>query len=747
MALYLQVIATVWAGCFCASLGSGVTPIASSSQDSLPIGDPRRCLLRPEDQQRILTFEGLPGGGWDNLRNKESGLVTDINYTQCRFTEDGQFLIPDGTYVIPIKSSKVDTYAEIFVHWKNYTSTLSRSINANAGLGFGGIGISGGFSDEYQSVKTSEYRDSSDTVRVQARYVRYTAKLQPDTPLSKASKARLLRIGAHHELNRTNLATFESQLFVRDFGTHVITSIDVGAALSQEDQVLSSFVRKYSSETNQVKASASASFFSVFNFNLGFSTTTTKTMVDEYQKSRTSSVIHTNGGPVFKPTNYTADNWTADMVNNLVAIDRSGDPIYYVITPETLPELPLSTVFETYMSVKAAVELYYQHNMYYGCTDRESPNFSFISNLDDGSCKPPLTNYTFGGVYQTCDQNGITDLCSNLRQKNPLTGDYTCPPGYEPVLLNEGSRSATTSQHHCHRCWLVFHCCHDDTYHSTGTYKAYWCVNVGQVPQQSGFLFGGVFTTKVSNPLTQEQGCPAQFYPLHLLSDLTVCVSDDYELGAQYALPFAGFYSCKSGNPLMVQRSSGTPSESRPGGTLSLARFMEQSGPTSWPHGCPKGYSQHLALVDNGCEIDYCIKSGALTAPRLPPVNRPPFMTFPDMIYPERDSIQLKADGSMWNLMANGTDIEGHGHKVNPWTSSSSSLSAGAVAAISVVVTVLCIVVAQVLLMVYRSRSKKSQRSYQDTTLPPDESPLIRDPPVNYGILDGEGGDAIVTVG
>ena len=86
MALYLQVIATVWAGCFCASLGSGVTPIASSSQDSLPIGDPRRCLLRPEDQQRILTFEGLPGGGWDNLRNKESGLVTDINYTQCRFT-------------------------------------------------------------------------------------------------------------------------------------------------------------------------------------------------------------------------------------------------------------------------------------------------------------------------------------------------------------------------------------------------------------------------------------------------------------------------------------------------------------------------------------------------------------------------------------------------------------------------------------------------------------------------------------
>ncbi len=747
MTLYLQLVATVWAGCFYTILGvpsSSVTPI--STQDSLPIGDPRRCLLRPEDQ-RVLTFEGLPGGGWDNLRNKEAGLVTAINYTQCRFTEDGKFLIPDGTYVIPIKSSKVDTYAEIFVHWTNYTSTLSRSINANAGLGFGGIGISGGFSDEYRSVKSSEYRDSSDTVRVQARYVRYTAKLQPDTPLSKAGKARLLRIAAHHQLNRTSLATFESQLFVRDFGTHVITSVDVGATLSQEDQVLSSFVRKYSSETNKVKASASASFFSVFNFNMGYSTTTTKTMIDEYQSSRTSSVIYTFGGPVFKPTNYTANNWTADMVNNLVATDRSGDPIYYVITPDTLPEVPLSTVHETYTSVKAAVELYYRHNMYYGCTDRESPNFSFISNLDDGSCKPPLTNYTFGGVYQTCDQSGITDLCSNLRQKNPLTGDYTCAPGYEAVLLNEGSRSATTSQHHCHSCWIFAHCCHDDTYHSTGTYKAYWCVATGQVPQQSGFLFGGVFTTKVSNPLTQQQSCPAQFYPLHLLSDLTVCVSDDYELGAQYALPFAGFYSCKSGNPLMVKKSLGKSSDSLPGGTLSLARFMEQSGPTSWPHGCPKGYSQHLALVDNGCEINYCIKSGALTAPKLPPVNRPPFMAIPEVIYPVHDSIQLKADGSMWKLVMNGSEVAGHGQAVNPSTSSGSSLSAGAVAAISVVVTVLCVVVAQVMVIMYRSRSKKSRHGDQGNTLPSDESPLVRDSPVNYGIHDGQGSDAIVTVG
>ncbi|XP_022094946.1 macrophage-expressed gene 1 protein-like [Acanthaster planci] len=734
------------------SLGGDLRDVSQgSSIDNLPYGDPRRCLLLPEDQ-RILTFEGLPGGGWDNLRNREAGLVAAINYTQCRFTEDRQFLIPDGTYIIPVKSSKVDTFAELFTHWSNYTSTLSRSINAHAGLNIGHFGISGTFSDEYRSVKSQEYRESSDTVRVQARYVRYTAKLQPDTPLHKAFKTRLLKIAAHHELNMTQMATYESQLLVRDFGTHVVTSIDVGAALTMEDQVLSSYVRKYSSETTQVKASASASFFKVFNFGLGSETTTTKTMIDEYQKSRTSSIINTYGGPVFKPQNYTANNWTAGMENNLVALDRSGDPLYFVITPEVLPEVPESTVYETYESVKAAVELYYKHNVYKGCTKRDSPNFSFIANMDDGTCQPKLTNYTFGGVYQTCERQGIEDLCSGLTQKNPRTGGYSCPPGYEAILLNSDSRSHTTTRHSCHRCWIFAHCCHDNTYHSTARYSAYWCVAEGQLPQQSGFLFGGVYTSKVSNPLTQSLSCPAEFYPLKILSDLTVCVSDDYELGFEYSLPFGGFYSCRSGNPLMVRQaeSSSQNRRSLPQGTMSLASFMEQSGPTSWPHGCPKGYSQHLAMVDDGCEINYCIKSGALSSASLPLVNRPPFMPAPQPKNPEGDEVMLTNDGSMWKLLTNSSfDMTSSQQEMsygpNSQAKSSSngaSLPGGAVAAITVVVTLVCVVVVQVAVITCRSRSKRRQHRPMRDNQPRDVSPLMTDSPtgsqVTYGSTQGE---------
>jgi L-fucose isomerase-like protein len=83
----------------------------------------------------------------------------------------------------------VETYAELFDHWKNYTSTTSSSINVGAGLTLAHLGISGSFSDESESIRSHQVNDKSVTTRVQVRYVRYTAKLQPDTPLHPSFSA------------------------------------------------------------------------------------------------------------------------------------------------------------------------------------------------------------------------------------------------------------------------------------------------------------------------------------------------------------------------------------------------------------------------------------------------------------------------------------------------------------------------------------------------------------------------------
>ncbi|KAJ8301570.1 hypothetical protein KUTeg_020557 [Tegillarca granosa] len=510
-----------------------------------PKGSARYC-FQLNKNKNLIRYEVLPGGGWDNLRNKEAGQVVSYNFSHCRTTDDGRYLIPDNTYTIPLKSSLLETFAELFDHWQNYKATTSTSINVEAGLHLTHFGIDGKFSSESEKVKKQMIQDQSITTRVQARYIRYTAKLQPDSELNPSFRKRILSIAAHLQLNRTNMARYESQLLVRDFGTHVITSIDAGAAIVQQDQIKSKFTESYSFVKNQILAAASASFFSVASISTEYKLTTTQEMIDQYLQNRTHSHINSYGGPVFKPQNFTLNKWGEQIDNELVAMDRSGDPIYFLITPFSLPELPPSVVYKLIQSVKTAVKLYYKFNIYRGCTKVDSPNFSFQANIDDGTCKSKETNFTFGGVYQACWQSGsLSDnICNGLVQKNPLTGDTSCPKEYEAVLVNSWTSSKSESHHECHRCWLFAHCCHDSTYYGSAQISSYWCVARDHVDQQHGFLFGGVFTSTVGNIVTQTRSCPQFFYPLKMGRDLYVCVSDDYELGSKYSVPFAGFYSC-----------------------------------------------------------------------------------------------------------------------------------------------------------------------------------------------------------
>lgn len=624
--------------CLCVACGLGQTDIKSGrSQD---------CVTATG--ARIHPFEVLAGGGWDNLRNKDQAMVMALNYSRCRITDDGKFLIPDNLYMIPVKSSRVETYAELFEHWDNYTSTVASSLNAEAGFKAATFKISGKYSNDFTSVKKHMYFDKSVTTRVQLRYVSHTARLMPGSSLSDEFRGRLRQIAAHLRLNRTASAWYESQLVVRDYGTHVVTSVDVGAALTQTDHLDTSFVEENKSEKNKVLASASASFFGGVKSGSGsldFSKTTDTQMIDQYLTHRTSSEIETFGGPIFRLRNFTASDWSAGVSNNMVAIDRSGDPIYYVITEDTLPDVPDVTVARVRDYIKQAVWTYYKQNTYYGCTKRESPNFSFTANADDGTCKPTKTNYTFGGLYQSCQGSGYTDLCSDMRQQNPLTGDYSCPEGYQANLVQEGSFNSARTESRCRRCKLFRRCCDDVTETATAHYTAYWCSATKPPEENTGFLFGGSYTRLVRNPVTGSNTCPRHFYALKMLSNLFVCVSYDYELGTPNSLPFAGFFSCKSGNPLSLPENAGLVRDKR----SILERFIrsENTG-TSYPKRCPEGYSQHLAVNDKGCEINYCVKAGALTRHGLPKVQLPPFLLEPQDDLASSESVVFDEEGELF---------------------------------------------------------------------------------------------------
>ena len=589
----------------------------------------------PCSSGNLNRLEVLPGGGWDNLRNVDMGRVTLSNYSQCKITEDGRYFLPNNAFVVPLKQSRVSTFASLYDHWTNFSSTTATTINAEAHGSFFFGSISGSYSQTHRSVKKSQVEDKSVTTRVQLRHTMYKVKLQPDAQLHPAFKNRLLEIAAHLQSNGKAQASYLADQLIRDFGTHVVTSIDAGAVIAKIDNIKKTFVSKYNEDYSQIKAAASASFFQSFGISGSYTKTVDQKLIDEYTKSRTTSYTEAWGGPPFR-ANYSLNDWEDMLYNNLVAVDRAGDPLHFVVTSAVLPELPEPTLWDLASTVENAIKQYYTHNRYLGCLDPSAKNFNFQANEDDGTCQAKSTNFTFGGVYQTCSVQGSpgNDPCAGYQQKNPKTRDFKCPTHYQAIKINEGTTSSNCHRS-CHGSWFWRRC---STNCGHGVYSTYWCAATKNIPQSSGYLFGGIYSKALANPLTKTQGCPPKFYAQHLGASMHICISDDYELAARYSVSFGGFFSCSTGNPLaltpngssslqeLVAFNSVSSPESMP-----MNIFLYQQGPKEWPKTCPHGYSQHLAGIENNCEMMYCVKAKAFSVQGLPSVRRPPFSDAPGL--------------------------------------------------------------------------------------------------------------------
>ncbi|XP_069748016.1 macrophage-expressed gene 1 protein-like [Narcine bancroftii] len=592
-----------------------------------PSGDGlKECRMK----QNLTALEVLPGGGWDNLRNLDRGRVMNISYSQCKTTEDGKYFIPDLVFVVPQKQTSMDIESDMINKWMDYKSSTSATVNAE--VSFLPI-LNAKFSSSVERIKVHQVQDKSLTTRIQVRNLMYKVKSTPYFQLDQYFKQQLIEIANYIENNQTNVVDFYAQLLVHNYGTHVLTGVDAGAILVQEDQIMSSFVSDSWSRKSSISASAGVTFFHMVNEGVGGQVKSTDEFTRYYVGNRSHSRMESHGGVPFYP-GITLEKWQQQISNQLVAIDRSGQPLNFFVNQQNVPELPKPVVVKLARAVERAVALYYAVNTRPGCLDLNSPNFNFQANMDDGSCKEEGTNFTFAGVYQKCTPlsgPGAQSLCQALAQKNPLTGAFSCPAGYMASYLHSGileeGQSTYQCQHQCRSCWLIFSCCSDvcsDVYYvSKAHFEAYWCVAMpGSVlPQNMGYLFGGLYGPRSSNPLTQGHSCPTAFYPLRLFQHLRVCVSEDYEMGFRYSVPFGGFFSCEAGNPLADQVPSPGPSGN--------PRNVGQKKPHGYPQRCPSGYSQHLADISDSCQVLYCVKSGTFNDLNLSPIHLPPFMPSP----------------------------------------------------------------------------------------------------------------------
>uniref|UniRef100_A0A2K6L121 Macrophage-expressed gene 1 protein n=1 Tax=Rhinopithecus bieti TaxID=61621 RepID=A0A2K6L121_RHIBE len=598
--------------------------VAAWATSGKPLGETDEAgVQKCKDALKLPVLEVLPGGGWDNLRNVDMGRVMELTYTNCRTTEDGQYITPDEIFTIPQKQSNLEMNSEILESWVNYQSSTSYSINTDLSL----------FS------------------KVNGKF-------------SKTSCVPQLWHMWARQCRRVGLLLFRR--------THIKTSF------LQDSQ-----------EQSLVPVTASA--------GLAFQHILTK----GYLSNRTNSRVQSIGGVPFYP-GITLQVWQQGITNHLVAIDRSGLPLHFFINPNMLPDLPGPLVRKVSKTVETAVKRYYMFNTYPGCTDLNSPNFNFQANMDDGSCEGKMTNFSFGGVYQECTQlSGSRDvlLCQKLEQKNPLTGDFSCPSGYSPVHLLSQIHEEGYNHLECHRkCTLLVFCktvCEDVFQVAKAEFRAFWCVASSQVPENSGLLFGGLFSSKSINPMTNAQSCPAGYFPLRLFENLKVCVSQDYELGSRFAVPFGGFFSCTVGNPLV------DPAISRDLEAPSLKK-------------CPG----HLALISDGCQVSYCVKSGLFTGGSLPPARLPPFTRPPLMSQAATNTVIVTnsenarswikdSQTHQWRL---GEPIELR-RAMNVIHGNGGGLSGGAAAGVTVgVTTILALVIT---LAIYGTRKFK-KKTYQE---------------------------------
>ncbi len=686
-------------------------------------GDVRNCPVKSphDDSQPLYQMEVLPGNGFDNLRNMDMGQVHTLNFSSCQISKDGRYLLPDSVFLLPVHQSQVNVYAEYFEHWDDYTSMTSSSINLNAG--YYSI-VSGKLSIEYSTTKSHMHNDKATSTRVQIRNKRYVVKLQPGAQLHPTFKSHIYNIAASIQNNNTEYAHYLSEILVRDYGTHFVSSMDAGAILSQTDFIRESDDANKNQYSSYLKASASANFFENVNeasFQYGKSHNSTS----EFLNKRTYSQVVTMGGPPFKP-NMSLDEWGNGVPNALVAIDRSGDPLHFVINPTTLPRLPETTVRMLANYVQKAINRYYKVNTHAGCTDPNADNFNFQANLDNGYCSSPNTNFTFGGIFQKCtpDRRHMTEnLCTGgpnpALQTNSVTGDLSCPPKYTPVLLHSGPVTHITQKRACnyvcnHCTWwnLWSLCCQCESilapFLSIAHYEAYWCAALPgiSIPQNKGSLFGGFYTSKMINPVTGAMACPRFFYPVHIGEDIKVCVSTDYEHGFAFAVEFGGLESCSMGNPLAGSKPNDT----------NIA---------NWPHGCPHGYTQHLVAIQDGCEINFCVSAGSLKSSKLISPILPPFRKHPKYkvnvtdaltVFGVYGNIWVKNSDGGWDEIESGSE-DGQSllssysaefsSKLSQTNNIHGGLNTGAVASLSVVVTLVLGVIVMVAVFAGRFAYKR----------------------------------------
>ena len=191
--------------------------------------------------------------------NEPMAQVLNRNYSQCLVTADQKYLIPNDVTIETLKTSSRNQYSELIYHISNYTSVTSRSINAGVNFPLSLFGISGSFAYDHSKVKETLSRDRSTLSRMEMRVRQYDVRSATDSRLDPVFEDRVLDIASAIQANDNATASYMAEKLVRDYGTHFVKAVEVGAIVIQEDHLMESYIKSMETESKTVSLAAGLS--------------------------------------------------------------------------------------------------------------------------------------------------------------------------------------------------------------------------------------------------------------------------------------------------------------------------------------------------------------------------------------------------------------------------------------------------------------------------------------------------------
>lgn len=512
------------------------------------------------------------GFGWDYLEDSSRFPLFNYSFNERKRTQDGIYLVPDCMSAESVKRVEYSDSSEVIDTSYHYVSKYSSSIKYGGGVSVFGVGIGGSYSKDYSSMMESQ--KSTKTITTSTKYLdhRYNLKVNNRCDLDIKFKGAVNDIIFYLNSELYDLARYEVEKLVSEYGTHYLKSVKVGGMIYIDNYLSNQYWRTHSSQTTTIRKSASANFLGIVKISSSSSSTHSVAETETYNKNVKQTKVDSIGG-AYKPQ-MSVDQWANTLENNLVTIDRELEVISSVFSPSNFPQIDATTLLNLNGLFMDAAKLYVNVNARSGCIDRRSIMYDPTANYakTPNTCKE---TYRFGGTFAEsvyCDKyDPATGKCVSSYLKcmeNHLqTRNKSCPAGYKARtgFLSKNPRLNLTE-----------------------------CYGLDGQKDNGDFLFGGIYSDKANNKLTGAKSCPENFVAFNLFdcNKNMICLSMDRDKSIDESIPFGGFVSSCIAN-----------------------------------RQCPAGMIKEFVNSYDGCDLHYCTRFDKQK--NIPKVISLPISSFP----------------------------------------------------------------------------------------------------------------------